>query len=125
VSLLEKPEFMIWVSERPAAIQELIKARPPGVPYKVQGGSWPAFIVSYDEHKDGTVGCKVEIEDPKFPRTVFGLKLADLEPMSDEEYHLAKAFSADIEQASEEEWQEMRVSVLKARGIYHDDQTTQ
>lgn len=82
--LSQNAEWLEWVASRPPAIQELCRQYPPDRPYCVQGGTIPGWIISYSEFEDGGVGFMVRINNPMFPREVFGLRPADLAPWEGE-----------------------------------------
>lgn len=68
-------EFLDWYNERPEKVKEVIRKCPPGKEYRIiQGSDHPTFIHSYDEEKNGNISMTVNVEDPNFPRSVFGIK---------------------------------------------------
>lgn len=74
-----------WYNSRPKPIRDFFDKCPPWQLYKVHNGTFPGRIISYDEERDGTISCKVEIDSPLMPRTVFGLRPEHLTPISDED----------------------------------------
>ena len=84
------PEFLDWYKSKPLVVQEAIEKCPPDKPYIIKGGSFPCSIYSYDEAKDGGVTLTVNVYSPLFPRSVFGVRLENIE-----EYHEE---SKDVEQ---------------------------
>jgi hypothetical protein len=78
---LANPDFKEWFDERPAHIQALIRRLPPGNPYRVSSGWNPGWIHGYHEELEGgKLTLTVNIDDPLFPRQVFGLEESDLTP---------------------------------------------
>ena len=80
------PEFLEWYNERPDKVKEVIRKCPPGKEYRIiQGADHPTLIHSYDEEKNGDISMTVNIEDPNFPRSVFGIKPENLIDVSEAE----------------------------------------
>lgn len=89
---LQQPEWDEWLAERPAAIRALANQFPPNKLYRLKSSGHRVTIVSYEEHKNGTVGFKVHVS-PEFnfvifERVVFGIPADGLEecdlPSTDE-----------------------------------------
>lgn len=68
-----------WFDSRPTMIQESIMKCPPWKFYRIKGGNAFGCLYSYEENKDGSVTCKINLtENVLLPRTVFGVPLSDL-----------------------------------------------
>jgi len=78
-TLMDNAEFAAWFNARPACVQAVIRQRPPGIEYTVHGGPFPGLIRSYQQADDGGVTLLVDIQSPFMPRTVFGLKVENLQ----------------------------------------------
>lgn len=79
-----------WISERPPAVQEKIRAYPPTQFYRVIPTGQHCRIDSYSEGEDGSCEtCRITAWYPDGPLIaditrigVFGMPFSDLEPLS-------------------------------------------
>lgn len=82
----EGADFNKWLKDRPAVIQEMVKAHPPDLVYTLRTTGHRVTIASYSE--DGTVTVDIGYEHNLlvFPRGVFGVNPNDLIVVKDKNY---------------------------------------
>ncbi len=75
-----------WFKSRPGPVQEAARRYPPGL-YRMTSTGQKVVLYAYEEQDDGSVySCKVNVTKEfnpgcTFERQVFGVPLADLEPV--------------------------------------------
>lgn len=74
---VQQKEYDEWVASRPLVVQAIIAKCPPYLEYTLLGQL--AHILAYNE--GGTI--RVQVEDPLFPREVFGVSPENLIPLED------------------------------------------
>jgi len=71
-----------WVQARPAAVKEVASKIVPWKLYRMTSTGQRVTVVSFDEHKDGHVTCRVQVGGEfnrvAFEREVFGIDPEDL-----------------------------------------------